>query len=296
VRPWIEFVQMQRLPVDRGHPGITATAVDFRVLSADDEDGSASLLLHLANGEDFPDFEPERDVELFVTAGSLEVVGEEDVLGPFSYRFMPAGGERPKMRATRSSTVLVFTGPLRDEEACAMAGERTVEPVEVVAKPWQATVTPGLTPGAARKDLRNDPLTGEQTWVLGTLPMRFGSRSEWHPVVEEMVLLSGVLNSPLGDMHPGAYFWRPPGEEHGPFGSRSGTVMLFRTVGGPLETTFAETEEAFGWTARSEPIVPHDLRVSMDMTWQAAEDPWVSLAAVSSGAAAGHTTYEGADG
>lgn len=278
MRPWIEFVQMQRLPVEHGRLGVSAAAIGFRVLSADEVEGSASLLLHLSTGERFPDFEPERDVELFVTEGALDVADHANGLHAFSYRFMPAGGERPVMSAARPSTVLVFTGPLRDANACAMASERDVQPVDVVNKPWQATVTPGLTPGAARKDLRNDPLTGEQTWVLGTLPMRFGSRSEWHPVVEEMVLLSGVLNSPLGDMHPGAYFWRPPGEEHGPFGSRSGTVMLFRTVGGPLETTFSDEERDMDTIARADQIVPDDVRQSLDMAWRPAEDPWVLLA------------------
>lgn len=277
MRPWIEFVQMQRLPVEHGRLGVSDVAMDFRVLSSDELDGSASLLLHLATGEHFPRFEAGRDVEFFVTEGVLDVADHENAIHAFSYRFMPAGGERPIMSATRPSTVLVFTGPLRDANECAMASERDVQPVDVVAKPWQATVTPGLTPGAARKDLRNDPLTGEQTWVLGTLPMRFGSRSEWHPVAEEMVLLSGVLNSPLGDMHPGAYFWRPPGEEHGPFGSRSGTVMLFRTVGGPLETTFSDVEQDLSSIVQADQIVPDGVRQSLDMAWRPAEDPWVLL-------------------
>lgn len=295
MRPWIEFVQMQRLQVQHGHPGSSSTAHAFRLLSEDDQDGSASFVLHLSAGEEFPQFDTERDVEIVVTEGALDAASRSDELGAFTYRFLPAGGARPWMRASKPSTVLVFTGPVRDAAACASADERDVAPVDIVSKPWQATVTPGLTPGAARKDLRNDPLTGEQTWVLGTLPMRFGSRSEWHPVVEEMVLLSGVLLSPLGDMHPGAYFWRPPGEEHGPFGSRSGTVMLFRTVGGPLETTFSEEDQALGWVAQAEPIVPDDLRASMDMAWRPPEDPWVALAMAAGGGVVDRNSYEGAN-
>ena len=91
------------------------------------------------------------------------------------------------------------------------------------------------------------------------MPLRFGRRPEKHPVVEEMFLLSGELVGPLGVMHAGCYFWRPPEEWHGPFGSKTGNVMLFRTKGGPLSTVYTEDEVEFCWHPEHKPILPEGI-------------------------------------
>jgi len=55
-------------------------------------------------------------------------------------------------------------------------------------------------------------------------------------------------------MTPGAYFWRPPGIDHGPYGSLTGTLALFRTVDGPLQTSYGDAmREAFDWTIDQTP-------------------------------------------
>ena len=91
------------------------------------------------------------------------------------------------------------------------------------------------------------------------MPRRFCRRTENHPVVEEMFLWSGELVGPLGVMHAGCYFWRPPEEWHGPFGSKTGNVMLFRTKGGPLSTVYTEDEVEFCWHPEHKPILPEGI-------------------------------------
>ena len=131
--------------------------------------------------------------------------------------------------------------------------------VDALAGEWGGNFHPQFPPGAGRKFLRQDPHDGEQTWILGTMPLRFGRRPEKHPVVEEMFLLSGELVGPLGVMHAGCYFWRPPEEWHGPFGSKTGNVMLFRTKGGPLSTVYTEDEVEFCWHPEHKPILPEGI-------------------------------------
>jgi hypothetical protein len=124
---------------------------------------------------------------------------------------------------------------------------------------WGAGFHPRFPSGAGRKFMRQDPVTGEQTWILGTMPLRSGRRPEKHPVVEEMFLVSGELVGNLGVMHAGAYFWRPPEIWHGPYGSWTGNVMLFRTRGGPLSTVYTEDEREFDWTPAHRPVLPAGL-------------------------------------
>jgi hypothetical protein len=69
-----------------------------------------------------------------------------------------------------------------------------------------------------------------------------------------MVLLAGEMHSPNGVMMPGAYFWRPPHEWHGPFASIAGSVSLFRTRGGPLDTVYSDIEAPLPWHPGYDPI------------------------------------------
>lgn len=272
-RPWIEFVQSQRLPESVGDLGLFERPVASRILSIDPEDGSASLLIRLSDGQALPQVDPSRDEELLVTAGALRSEDGDWDLGRMQYRCRAAGDvQRPALVASGPTAVISLIGPPRAGGSREPA--RSSGPVvDLVRAPWQATFTPGLTPGAARKDLRVDPHDGSQTWILGTLPMRFGTRAEWHPVVEEMMLISGVLTGPFGTMHPGAYFWRPPFEPHGPFGSETGTVLFFRTVGGPLETTFSDEEVEVG-SVSVPTVVPQEVLDRLDPTWSSDVDPW----------------------
>ncbi|HLI14633.1 MAG TPA: DUF4437 domain-containing protein [Acidimicrobiales bacterium] len=265
-RPFIEFVQCQTLPWTSGLYGGARPEVEVRVLSVDDETGASSLLVRYPPG--FERREPHRlacDEEFFVLDGSLEV-GDLHY-GRYCYAHLPAGFERTAMRAPEGALAVTFfsgeprlsSEPMRPDDAA-----RLVERVDALEGEWTGNFHPQFPPGAGRKWLKQDPVRGDQTWVLGTMPLRSGRRAERHPVVEELFLVAGSLVGPLGTMYPGCYFWRPPGEWHGPFGTLTGNVELFRTVGGPLTTEYAEAESEFSWHPPYAPIVPTSLADAPD--------------------------------
>jgi hypothetical protein len=262
-RGFIEFVQAQTIPWSRGLYGGARTDVEVRFLSLDDETGASSTLVRYAPG--WEQQEPERlaaDEELLVLSGEL-VVGDEH-FRPFDYAFWPAGYERPSMSSGPGAVAVTFfsTEPSRCDLGMDDRGEAClVEHLSPLSQPWTGNFHPEFPPGAGRRFLRQDPFTGEQTWLLGTLPLRSGAKPERHPVVEELVLLSGTLVGPLGTMLPGAYFWRPPEEWHGPFGTMTGNIELFRTIGGPLTTTYDEPLPGdFAWDPPYRPILPEPIR------------------------------------
>lgn len=264
-RPFIEFIQVQHLPWRKGLPEGDRPGVQSRVLSHDQDTGATTLLVRYppAFGHDTP-FTLDVDEELLVLTGDL-AIGDRRY-DDKSYAHLPAGYARPSMASTAGAVALTFLSGAADPRPLTAPDHREtldtarlVEHVDAFAGEWTGNFHPQFPPGAGRKFLRRDPHDGEETWVLGTMPLRSGRRPEKHPVVEEMFLLSGELVGPLGRMHAGAYFWRPPEEWHGPFGSPTGNLMLFRTKGGPLSTVYTEHEVDFTWTPEHDPILPPEL-------------------------------------
>jgi uncharacterized protein DUF4437 len=262
-RPFIEFVQAQALPWREGVPGGVRSGVTSKVLSGDSETGATSMLVRYPPG--WIDSEPhwlDRDEEFFVIAGDLRI-GQIRHRAK-TYAHLPAGYQRGGTGSVAGAVALTFFSgePARyaDSASPDCDESRLVEFVDALAGEWGANFHPLFPPGAGRKFLRRDPHDGEETWVLGTMPLRNGRRPEKHPVVEEMFLLSGELFGHVGVMQAGAYFWRPPEEWHGPFGSQTGNLMLFRTKGGPLSTVYTEEETEFSWTPEHRPILPPELQ------------------------------------
>lgn len=263
-RPFIEFIQCQALPWHRGLYGGARPDVDVRMLSLDDETGASSVLVRYPSG--WVRNEPERllaDEEFFVLKGKLRI--GETVYGPYSYAHLPAGFERRRASSEEGVVMVSFFSSeptVTSSDIEEKDRQRTVSQVDAMEGPWTGNFHPDFPPGAGRKWLKQDPLSGEQTWVLGTLPLRSGRRAERHPVVEELFLISGMLAGPLGTMYPGAYFWRPPDEWHGPFGTLTGNVELFRTVGGPLTTEYADNEVEFDFEPEYCPVLPTDEEIA----------------------------------
>jgi hypothetical protein len=270
-RPFIEFIQAQQLPWEAGLHGGGRGDVSVRRLSADEETGASSLLLRYPPGfrRDATEYLT-VDEEFFVIAGDLTV--NETAHRRYTYAHLPAGYPRRVVASEEGAVVLTFfSGEPRPTDGEPPAGlldaTRLVEFVDAFAGEWGGNFHPKFPAGAGRKWMRQDPHDGEQTWILGTMPLRSGRRPEKHPVVEEMYLLSGELVGHLGKMFAGAYFWRPPEEWHGPFGSPTGNVMLFRTKGGPLSTVYTEDERDFTWQPDHQPILPDELE-------QYGSEPW----------------------
>lgn len=270
-RPQIEFVHEQSIAWSEAKPGTGPAGTDVRVLSLDDETGAASVLVRYPPG--WAPGGPEylnADEEFLVLSGELEL--NDLTYGPLSYAFLPAGFPRRGAASPRGALVLTFyeSEPrfVAGEAAGTVARKRLVERVEALEGEWGAGFHPQFPPGAGRKYLRQDAETGDQTWILGTMPLRYGRKPEKHPINEEMFLLSGEVVSPIGVMYPGAYIWRPPEIWHGPYGTRTGNLYIFRTKGGPLSTVYSDVEQEFDWQPTYRPALPPHLGEAAALTYE----------------------------
>jgi hypothetical protein len=258
-RPWIEFIQSQHLPWQREDLGGMRPGVDIRQLSADQESGACSLLVRYPAGWKCVAGPLAVDDEFLVLEGSLEI-GEREY-APMTYAHLPAGFDAGARGSRHGAVVLEFFSgrPAPGRRDAGFDERRLVLHQDTFQVPYTGNFHPEFPPGAGRKLLYMDPATRDTTWILGTLPMRWAERAEIHPTVEEMYLISGEVHGNRGVMRPGAYFWRPPSKPHGPYGTRTGNLYLFRTKGGVLSTDYVEPERKFRWWPEFDPVLPPEL-------------------------------------
>ena len=264
-RPHIEFVQSQVLPFESGLYGGSRPNVEMRILSIDDETGAASTQLRYPPG--YVRSEPEyltADEELFVLEGTLEINGQR--FSKHHYAHLPKGYLRSSQSSTHGAVVLTFfdcepIGETGDSPGPGFDATRLVEHIDTLRHPAMTAVaeemnTPDWDPtGTFHKTLYEDPYSGERTWLIGMMPHWSTTLCETHPVVEEEFSILGDLCFPMGTFRDGAYFWRPPGIEHGPFATWGGTLHLVRCKGGPFATTWSESPGPV-WHPKYEPILP----------------------------------------
>ena len=258
-RAWIEFVQSQNLPWGPGELWGVRPGIEMKVLSWDPDQGASSLLVRYPpHWRLDPGGSLSADEEFLVLGGTL-LIGSQRYREK-SYAHLPAGYERGAMASESGAVVLTFFSAQPGRAApSAFDSARLVENLDAFAIPYTARFHPEFPAGAGRKTLYEDPITHDQSWILGTLPMRWAQRAEVHPVVEEMYLLSGESHGNRGVMRPGAYFWRPPRIPHGPYGTLTGNLYFFRTKGGPLATEYVNTERPFQWWPEYDPVLPQGL-------------------------------------
>lgn len=192
----------------------------------------------------------------------------DKLYGYHDYAFLPAGWPRRSLSSTDGAVVLTFMSKRPEHLSPNVAAEidlsSAIEHLDVAKMPWDATPAASqMRPGCARKILRVDPVNGERTWLLtspphGVPPGGSGSQ-ERHPTVEEFFLLIGEIHGDRGVMRPGAYFWRPPGLWHGPYGSRVGATGFYRTLGGPLVAEWTEEKMPFSFDPAYEPVLPREV-------------------------------------
>ena len=255
-RPHVEFVQSQRLPWERGRLSRVRGAVATRLLSRDPADGACSLLVEYPAGFTCEGGALCADDEFLVLGGALEIDGQRH--GKLAYAHLPAGYTTREWAAPQGAVVLEFFSrePARLTAPVAHDPRRLVRHLDGFTVPYTGNFHPEFPPGAGRKLLYSDPLTQDASWLLGTLPMRWAERAETHPVVEEMYLLAGEVHGDRGVMRPGAYFWRPPGVAHGPYGTQTGNLYFFRTRGGGLSTTYVDAARPFQWRPPYAVVLP----------------------------------------
>jgi len=262
MREHIEFIQTQRLPwEDAAARGFERARI--KVLSTDPDDGSFSAVLHLPAGWSRQNAPLPFDEEIYILDGDLELGGVP--LRDNSYGFLAAGAESNALYAASDVTLLYFrSGALpADHRTPAIAAKRTVRQIDLCSESWDGDFESlglgALKAGARMKILREDPFSGETTYISASIAYRIGTRAERHPIVQEFFLLSGELAGELGVMQAGAYCFRPPMFKHGPYGSPTGAVVFFRGLGGKQQT-FWEDGPPFSFRPDHNPVLPERLK------------------------------------
>lgn len=259
-RPQIEFIQSQALPWRRDPRFDLGEGVEVKVLSEDTESGAASLLARYPAGWRAPQGRRSADEEFLVLDGEFWVGAVR--YGHLNYAHWPAGHPTAERSSPNGAILLTFFSGLptpAGENVEAEAG-RLVDRLDAYTVPYTGNFHPDFPAGAGRKVLFTDPGTRETSWILGTLPVRWAEQAEVHDHVEEMYLLSGEVHGDRGVMRPGAYFWRPGGIDHGPYGTLTGNLYFFRTRGGPLVTSYVDPTRPFQWWPPYDPVLPDNLR------------------------------------
>lgn len=274
-RPQIEFIQSQAIRWHKGLYGGARPDVRSRILSIDSISGASSVLIKYPAGWKRTAREHLlADEELFVLDGSVRIAGID--YGPHCYAYLPAGYPRPRASSRKGAVVLTFFSatPIARRgkaEAGLYQENLLVERLDSMEMPWGvmpdgSAIDPELGGRGALKSLRQDPRNGDWTFLYGTMPQShpdgWTGKVETHTVVEEMYLLAGEMAGNVGIMRPGAYFWRPPGILHGPYGSITGSLGFFRTQGGPLVNEWTDYEVPFTYSPAYRPALPKALRKS----------------------------------
>ncbi|MBL0116613.1 MAG: DUF4437 domain-containing protein [Sphingomonadales bacterium] len=275
-RPHIEFLQSQLLPWRRIGPGLARPDAEYKLLSRDPGDGACSALMRYAPGwsREGPEHLLAAE-EFYVLDGAL--YGRSCLSGGQLCIF--ASGLDPEHMAAPDGCVLLA---FYDAEPTLVAGigtiaesdrDRAIPHIDAAGMPWDTTLNDEKLKhlGISRKNLRTDPVTGERTFLSLIFPQSAptGNKGpqEMHPVVEEAYIIAGSLTGPQGTMYPGAYFWRPPGIAHGPFGARWGAVSLIRFVGGRHVNQWTKEEAPFSFDTAYQPILPPDLQHLAQAHW-----------------------------
>ena len=243
-RPYIPGVQHQDLPIQQAPmaPDRPETTVGMTVLSFDPESRASSGLVQIP-----PDWRAPGvsyiavDQELYVLSGQVTMSGERYTAG--SYAFLPAGYPLVDGTTAGGAEVLYFTGgwaELLPGEAPPglFNGDRLIRHRRLIGEPWSGSFPPDAENDNGRVWLKRDPLTGDETWLREDLPLLTRGRSCKHPVAEEIVVLAGALTGPHGALGPGGYVWHPADFWHGPIDAKEGSLLLYRSIGGPISTTY----------------------------------------------------------
>jgi hypothetical protein len=267
MRPHIEFIQSQWLPWAAGVVSEARPNVPARVLSRDSANGACSLILQYPPGWQQTAQTLNADEEFIVLSGELCMDAAR--YGKHCYAHWPAGFRRGALRSDNGAEVLTFFSQHPHPTAPSTAHHdpaRLVLRLDTRAMPGHIGPRAHMNSsgfqygGTVHKLLFADPLTNDKTWLAGLAPDWRCDTVEVHPVAEEEFALAGDIHMPNGVMLEGAYFWRPPGIPHGPFGTVGGTLHLCRGKGGLYSTRFEAATEPFAWDRPFRPILPSDYR------------------------------------
>ena len=225
-RGWVELAHSPQIgPVPLPAEGWPHGAT-LRVLSISSTNGALTGELILPPGYRRPAGHWATQVEWYVLDGTVRV--GTTVRGVGYYEFSPAGGSVEAWTSDQGATVLFLCRARPDFlPEPGPAGTAGRIQLDSEAAPWVDGHIEGPPPGVVYKMLRHVPETLEMTWLFGVPPRWDYPRLEYHNGIEELYCITGDIwlgNSGL--MTPGSYLWRPPFITHGPFYSRTGTILL----------------------------------------------------------------------
>jgi hypothetical protein len=266
-RPHIEFIHAQQLPWGQA-PFADAAWRDLpcKLLSRDSASGACSLLLQLPPGFRAAATPERRALELYVLEGAATLDARPLPLD--GYADCGAGAFAAPLESPDGAVLLVFAGAA-DSAATAAA----VRIVDTHNTPWtRHDIDPAVQfLNLSHKVLRHDPQSGEKTLLLSTgaqtHPRDWREAQLLHDCAEEMYLLGGDIVGERGTMYEGAYFWRPPGRWHGPFGSRRGSLSLIRFAEGHHRNVWSERVLPFTLTPTHAPELPPDVATVAGTAW-----------------------------
>jgi hypothetical protein len=228
--------------------------------------GAVSQITYVPAGWVEPAGYDEVDNEILVLEGDLYIGNgpHAEKLTKYSYSYIPAGVVRGPLRSKEGAVLLQWLkGPLTFVRSSTdKPGARSYARVRdsnhlkspwYVGKPFPDYRTGGNFPGAIHKLLRQDPDSGEMTWMTFSAsipappngrPSNFGGGYEIHPSFEEYYFPEKSDDSVIGEcLDQGqtpvtygnhTYWWRPGGIAHGGSFSRAAdsaayTISVVRT-------------------------------------------------------------------
>lgn len=268
-RPHIMFIQAQCLPWQRGLYAPGRGDVDMKLLSIDEAQTDATCIVRYEPGwaRNAPEYLTAHE-EFLVLDGEIQI--NDRRYEKHTYGFLPAGYARESSGSEHGAVVLTmfYDRPethLGQPPNGLYDDSLLVEYVNPLTMEWDpGLVDPQLAAGVAIKPLREDPSTGEVSFLYCSPPHRVPpnmAKPQWtHPMVEELYCLEGeYVWGDVGRMGPGGYSWWREGVYHGPAGTDTGYHLFVRTVNGPLVNTFDDKPLPFTWEPEYRPQLPDEL-------------------------------------
>ncbi len=260
-RPHLEFVQSQNVDWEKQLDGC-----ERKPLSLDPDSTDSTVILRLP-----PGFERgalgtgDPAMEFFVLDGKLQLDGRD--AGLHFYAFVPQESGLGAISSAHGATLLMIRHAVDDPNAMMGAAEPIA--LDTMAMEWDTSTYDArlVHLKLARKILRLGPDNSCRTFLLTGLPHGVPPETELavetHDHCEEAFMLQGEMWAPEGRMRPGAYFFRPPGIEHGPHVSETGFMQFMRSPGtNAIVTKWSDKTRPLPIGAAHDPVLPEGLPAS----------------------------------
>lgn len=234
-RPHIEPVVDRDLQWKRFDlPGFPK-GMHYKMMSFDPETGASTMVVKFEEGYRQPGGWSESAKEIFILEGKIQIAGGNYSAGHYFY--VPAGVYQGPMATPKGAIALVMYNdgePSLIEDDRSRAGANEAKLISVNAYEdivWiEPTLRPRPAPGCVIKILRYDEETEAMTFLYAMTPGWFQDNVSFHDCVEEGYHIWGTSwMLQTGDLPTGAYFWRPPYINHGPFRCDYGCLGFGRT-------------------------------------------------------------------